>query len=106
MAAKRLEQTNSQHPSPTAILISVSTSPLPRFGIIHSLALYMSYPAANALPLVGTLALSESFLTNSGGEAESGGGGALVVVEEEAIGSDCSVLGRLARGEVGREGGA
>lgn len=66
---------SSQHPSPTAMLISVSTNPLPLDGIIHPLALYISYPAAKALPLVGVFACAESFFTSSGGEVESGGGG-------------------------------
>ena len=98
---------NSQHPSPTAMLISVSTNPLPLFGILHSLALYISYPAAKALPLVGVFACGESFFTSSGGEAERGGGGAVLFfgafgAEEE----DMSVLGRLGKGDVGRDGGS
>lgn len=106
---------NSQDPSPTAMLMSVSTSPFPLFGIVHSLALYKSYPAAKALPLVGVLARGDSFLTKSGGEVERGGGGAgagLSPLDEtersfEAMAADwgCSVLARLAKGELGREGG-
>ena len=61
------------------MLMSVSTNPLPLFGITHSLALYMSYPAANALPLVGVLACADSFFTSSGGDVESGGGGAALL---------------------------
>ena len=89
------------------MLISVSTNPLPLFGITHSLALYMSYPAANALPLVGVFACADSFFTSSGGEAERGGGGSVEVrlfsgifVVEEGV----SVLGRLGSGDVGKDG--
>lgn len=109
---------DSQHPSPTATAKSVSTNPLPLAGITPAIALYKSYPAANALPRVGVFAFSDNFFTNSGGEDERGGGGALdcavsglalpletAGLVEEAIEADCSVLGRLARGEVGREGG-
>ena len=67
-----------QHPTPTAIAKSVSTSAFPRFGITHSFAAYKSYPAANALPLVGVFALSDNFFTKSGGgpslEDSSGAG--------------------------------
>ena len=100
---------NSQHPSLTAILISVSTNPLPLFGITQSLALYKSYPAAKALPLVGVFACAESFFTSSGGEVERGGGGGPAETfsggfrtEEEE--EDMSVLGRLDKGDVGRDG--
>lgn len=90
-----------------AMLISVSTNSLPLFGITHSLALYRSYPAAKALPLVGVFARDESFLTSNGGEAERGGGGAGVFsgafgAEEE----DMSVFGRLDKGDDGKDGGS
>ena len=86
------------------MLISVSTNPLPLFGITHSLALYMSYPAAKALPLVGVFACADSFFTSRGGEAERGGGrGALWGVEEEG---DMLALGRLVKGDVGNDGGS
>ena len=94
---------NSQHPSLTAILISVSTNSLPLFGITQSLALYKSYPAAKALPLVGVFAWAESFFTSSGGEVERGGGGPGAFRTEEE-GEDMSVLGRLGKGDVGRDG--
>ena len=91
------------------MLISVSTNPLPLFGITHSLALYMSYPAAKALPLVGVFAYGDSFLTSSGGEAERGGGGgagmfsgAFGAEEEE----DMVLLGRLGKGDAGNDGGS
>ena len=109
---------DSQHPSPTAIARSVSTNPLPLAGIPPAIALYKSYPAANALPRVGVFAFSDNFFTKSGGEDERGGGSALdravsgLALPLETAGSvkvaieaDCSDLGRLARGEVGREGG-
>lgn len=67
----------------------------------------MSYPAAKALPRVGVLALAESFLIRSGGDCESlvvggggGGGGAL------SEGMVAVILGRLASGDVGWEGGS
>lgn len=70
----------------------------------------MSYPAANALPLVGVLACADSFFTSSGGEAERGGGGGgeanllsgISVAEEEGM----LVLGRLGKGDVGKDGGS
>ena len=58
----------------------------------------MSYPAANALPLVGVLAVGDIFLTNRGGEAESG---ATAGGEVSCAGI---VLGRFARGELGKDG--
>lgn len=73
---------------------------------MQSLALYKSYPAAKALPLVGVFACAESFFTSSGGEVERGGGGPAGTFlgafrrEEE----DMSVLGRLGKGDVGRDG--
>lgn len=96
------------------MLISVSTNPLPLFGITHSLALYKSYPAAKALPLVGVFAYTESFFTSSGGDAESGGGGgggggagllsgAFGAAKEE---EGMSVMGRLGKGDVGKDGGS
>ena len=95
------------------MLMSVSTSPLPLFEITHSLALYISYPAAKALPLVGVFACADSFFTSRGGEVERGGGrgacwagvspGALWGVEEEG---DMFTLGRLVKGEVGNDGGS
>lgn len=67
----------------------------------------MSYPAAKALPLVGVFACADSFLTSNGGEVERGGGGAELSsggfgAEEE----DMYVLGRLGRGDVGKDGGS
>ena len=89
------------------MLISVSTNPLPLFGITHSLALYRSYPAAKALPLVGVFACADSFFTSSGGEVERGGGGAAVFAGAFLMGEEAmSVLGRLGRGEVGKDGGS
>lgn len=95
------------------MLMSVSTNPLPLFGITQSLALYISYPAAKALPLVGVFACADSFFTSRGGEAERGGGGgacwagvspgALWGVEEEG---DMFALGRLGKGDVGNDGGS
>ena len=87
------------------MLMSVSTNPLPLLGITHPLALYRSYPAAKALPLVGVVACAESFFTSSGGELERGGGGAAMFagafwMEEE----DMAVLGRLGKGDVCKEG--
>ncbi|KAL2051317.1 hypothetical protein ABVK25_008369 [Lepraria finkii] len=97
--------------------IRIHQSP-PLAGITPAIALYKSYPAANALPRVGVFAFSDNFFTKSGGEDERGGGGALdctvsglalpletAGLVEETIEADCSVLWRLARGEVGREGG-
>lgn len=71
------------------------------------MALYISYPAAKALPLVGVFACADSFFTSSGGEAERGGGGAGLFsgafgAEEE----DMSGLGRLGKGDVGKDGGS
>jgi hypothetical protein len=107
---------------------SVSTIAFPLAGIVVSCALYRSYPAANADPLVGALALSDIFLTRRGGAAEmlvvragaaSGMVAAIVVVVTvvviEAVdeGSivvvmdavfDWSTLLRLGRGELGSEG--
>ena len=73
----------------------------------HSLALYRSYPAAKVLPRVGAFACAESFFTSSGGEAERGGGGAgLPSGDLRAEEDDMLVLGRLGKGEVGRDGGS
>ncbi len=89
------------------MLISVSTNPLPLFGITHALALYISYPAAKALPLVGVFAWADSFFTSSGGEAERGGGGAgLFSDTSTAEEEDMSVLGRLGKGDVDNDGGS
>lgn len=89
------------------MLISVSTKFLPRFGMTHSLALYRSYPAAKALPLVGVFACGDSFLTSSGGEAERGGGAAgLLSGAARAEEEDMSLWGRLGKGDVGSDGGS
>lgn len=77
-----------QVPAGTAMLMSVSTRALPRAGMVVSLEAYTSYPAAKALPRVGRRALSESFLTRSGGDWFS----AMAAL---------SVLARLAGGDVG-----
>jgi hypothetical protein len=53
------------------MLISVSTKTFPRAGTTVSFAAYISYPAANALPRVGSVALSESFLIRRGGAAST-----------------------------------
>lgn len=66
------KKANIQVPSGTAILISVSTNTFPLAGTTVSFAAYISYPAANALPLVGNLAFSDSFLIRSGGAASTG----------------------------------
>ena len=96
-----------QHPSPTAMLISVSTNPLPLFGITHFLALYISYPAAKGLPLVGVFACADSFFTSSGGEVERGSGGAESFFgAREGVEEVMSVLGRLVKGDVGKDGGS
>ena len=71
------------------------------------MALYMSYPAAKALPLEGVLARADSFFTSSGGEVErGGGGGALFAGGFWTDVEDMSVLGRLGKGDVGKEGGS
>lgn len=49
---------NVQVPAGTAMLMSVSTLARPLAGITTSRALYRSWPAAKALPLVGARALS------------------------------------------------
>ena len=91
------------------MLISVSTNPLPLFGMTHSLALYISYPAANTLPLVGVFACADSFFTRSGGEAErgggGGGGGGDMVGCFPCPALAMFVLIRLAMGDVGKDGG-
>lgn len=89
------------------MLISVSTNPLPLLGITQSLALYMSYPAAKALPLVGVFARADSFFTSNGGEVERGGGGAAMFAGAFGMGEgDMSVLGRLGKGDAGKDGGS
>lgn len=89
------------------MLISVSTNPLPLLGITHALALYMSYPAAKALPLVGVFACADSFFTSNGGEVETVGGGAAVFAGALWTGEgDIFALERLGKGDVGRDGGS
>lgn len=82
----------------------VSTNAFPLAGMTVSLALYMSYPAAKAEPRVGARPVGVSFFTWRGGR------GVLVepIVVDVVVVSVVSVLGlvRLARGEVGREGGS
>ena len=77
--------------------------------MVQSFALYRSYPAAKALPLVGVLAEGESFFTSKGGDAESGGGGGAFSVAPSAavdvMSMDSCVFERLARGELGSDGG-
>lgn len=57
---------------------------------------------------MGVLAFGDSFFTRRGGAEERGGGGAVVLPLVGASsfvgGIDC-LLGRLERGEAGREGG-
>jgi hypothetical protein len=60
--------------------ILVFTIALPRAGTVVSSELYRSYPAANALPRVGALALSESNWTWRGGSW------AVATVEDIVIG--------------------
>ncbi|RYO74403.1 hypothetical protein DL766_008855 [Monosporascus sp. MC13-8B] len=57
--------------------MSVSTSALPRAGTVVAFAAYRSYPAAKALPRVGSRAFSDSFLTSRGGAWSSFGTGAV-----------------------------
>ena len=69
----------------------------------------MSYPAANADPRVGVVAFPDSFLMSSGGCDEvvsfgtADGSGSGTVAEGAIV--VAVVLGRFARGELGREGG-
>jgi hypothetical protein len=90
------------------MLMSVSTRTLPRAGIVVSLAAYRSYPAAKALPRVGSFALSESFLIRSAGAgsmADTSVAAALCVVvvllgiSASAAAVVASVLTRFAGGE-------
>lgn len=50
-------------PTGTAIAIPVPIIAFPLAGTVFVSAAYMSYPAANLLPLVGTFAFADSFLT-------------------------------------------
>lgn len=97
-------ESNVQVPSGTAIAIPVSISALPFAGTTVSLAAYISYPAAKAEPRVGALAVSTSFLINSGGR------GAWIEVTAGALEAVMSALlvvfVRLGSGEAGREGGS
>lgn len=98
-------------PAGTAIANCVSTSAFPRAGMIVSCALYKSYPAANALPLVGVRALFVSFFMNRGGDSSfdfwyccGGPGGATgpLGIEGTAdivVGLAGEGLGRFARGD-------
>lgn len=98
MATKR----SLQVPSGTAIAMFVSTRIFPLFGTVVTCEAYMSYPAANALPLVGALADGESFLTSRGGDWEivvTGGASA-----EEGKGG-AIIFWRLDNGDVGDVGG-
>ena len=85
----RCARSNIQHPPGTTIAKFVPTSAFPFAGIEQSSAAYRSYPAANALPLVGALALSLKNLTRRAGSAVTGGMTGLEV-DEGAIG----VVGR------------
>ena len=67
--------------------------------------LYRSYPAAKALPLVGVLARSLSFLTSNGGFSSTLMLAAGPSFSVEASAAPAIVLARLARGEVGADGG-
>lgn len=95
---------NIQVPSGTAIAIPVSINALPLAGTTVSFAAYISYPAAKAEPRVGALAVSTSFLINSGGR------GAWIEVTAGALEAVMSallvVLVRLGSGEAGSEGGS
>lgn len=62
----------------------------------------MSYPAANALPLVGAFAEGESFLMSNGGDWE------IFVTDGASVEAGDRVaiaFGRLEKGDVGSEGG-
>jgi hypothetical protein len=63
----RWQKQNVHVPSGTAIEIPVSTIAFPLAGMTHSFALYRSYPAANADPLVGASAFGTNFFTSREG---------------------------------------
>lgn len=108
--------------------ISVGTSARPLAGIVMSLALYKSCPAAYGLPFVGALALSDRSRTCSRCSALAaaatlgaiGAGGcreAISIALDSGVGvavpevvllrGDGSItFVRLGRGELGREGGS
>lgn len=63
----RWQKQNVHVPSGTAIEIPVSTIAFPLAGMTQSFALYRSYPAANAEPLVGARAFGTNFFTSREG---------------------------------------
>jgi len=62
----KLRKHHAQVPGGIAIAIPVLTMAFPLLGTIEDSEAYKSYPAANALPLVGTIAFCESFLICNG----------------------------------------
>lgn len=121
---------HSHVPAGTAMEISVSTLALPRAGITTSRALYRSWPAAKALPLVGARAASLRSWTwracsaaaaaamlgaiGAGGWRAMARGVGVEVPESEARGSvdgwlreeGSMTFVRFGRGDEGREGGS
>ena len=93
----------TQQPSQTAICNPVLTNPLPLAGIVVASDAYRSYPAAKALPLVGVLAVDETFLTSRGGDAERGATVGPSLALELPLAD--MVLGRFGRGDVDSDGG-
>lgn len=95
------KRANSQVPSGTAIAISVSTSAFPCAGIVVAFDAYISYPAANALPRVGSFAFALSFFMRSDGTEED----IVDWVSASSVTVLCDVLVRFASGECGDVGG-
>jgi hypothetical protein len=76
-------------PTGTEMLISVATMARPRAGMVVSFALYRSWPAAKALPLVGGVAVALRSLTCSEFSA---------AVAADAAGAECVGAAMLASG--------
>lgn len=83
------------------MLMSVSTSTLPRAGTVVGRDAYRSYPAANSLPRVGVLAFSESFLIRRGGVSSTLVTAGPLLVDDDMVVDVVAVLTLFAGGDVG-----